>query len=150
MQKENACPIDDHVVYNPLTWETAPSKDKVNQLGSQAKHLLANQPGLDLFIPGTGLSIKQIKPHHVTEVSQSSFQGNCNKKKGSAETAQNLTLNGFSYPCTRDAGSSLLNTQKPRHLKFSRHMKGLVLIPKAHADTVTDKIVDTDLRLCAN
>ncbi|KAL7991574.1 hypothetical protein Chor_015830 [Crotalus horridus] len=150
LQKENACPIDDHVVYNPLTWETATSKDKVNQLGSQAKHFLAKQSGLDLFIPGTGLSIKQIKPHHVMEVSQSSFQGNCNKKTNSAATEQNLTLNGFSYPSTRDAGSSLLNTQKPKHLKFSRHIKGLVLIPKAHADKFTDKVVGTDLRLCAN
>ncbi|XP_070588004.1 E3 ubiquitin-protein ligase ZSWIM2 isoform X1 [Erythrolamprus reginae] len=150
LQKENSCPIDGHVVYNPLTWETAASKDKVNQLGSQAKHLLAKQPGLDLFIPGTGLSTKQIKPHYVTEASQSSFQGNCNKKKNSAETEQNLTLNGFSFPCTRDAGSSLLNTQKPRQLKFSRHMKGLVLIPKANADKCTNKVVGTDLRLYAN
>ncbi|XP_026523813.1 E3 ubiquitin-protein ligase ZSWIM2 [Notechis scutatus] len=150
LQKENACPIDDHVVYNPLTWETATSKDKVNQLGCQPKHLLAKQPGLDLFMPGTGLSIKQIKPHHATEVPQSSFQGKCNKKKNSAETEQNLTLNGFSYPCTRDAGSSLLNTQKPKHLKFSRHVKGLVLIPKAHADKFTDKIVGTDFRVSPN
>uniref|UniRef100_A0A8C6XKS8 Zinc finger SWIM-type containing 2 n=1 Tax=Naja naja TaxID=35670 RepID=A0A8C6XKS8_NAJNA len=150
LQKENACPIDDQVVYNPLTWETATSKDKVNQLGCQPKHLLAKQPGLDLFIPGTGLSIKQIKPHHVMEVPQSSFQGKCNKKKNAAETEQNLTLNGFSYPCTRDAGSSLLNTQKPRHLKFSRHVKGLVLIPKAHADKFTNKVVGIDFRVSPN
>ncbi|KAM3856353.1 E3 ubiquitin-protein ligase ZSWIM2 [Vipera latastei] len=150
LQKENACPIDDHVVYNPLTWETATTKDKVNQLGSQAKHFLAKQSGMDLFIPGTGLSTKQIKSHRVTEVSQSSFQGNYNKKANSAETEQNLTLNGFSYPSIRDAGSTLLNTQKPRHLKFSRHIKGLVLIPKARVDKFTDKVVGTDLRLCAN
>ncbi|XP_015261420.1 PREDICTED: E3 ubiquitin-protein ligase ZSWIM2, partial [Gekko japonicus] len=26
LQKENGCPIDGHVVYNPLTWQNAPSK----------------------------------------------------------------------------------------------------------------------------
>ncbi|KAM6461481.1 E3 ubiquitin-protein ligase ZSWIM2 isoform 1-T1 [Liasis olivaceus] len=149
LQKENACPIDGQVVYNPLTWETAPSKDKVNQLGSQAKSLLAKQPELELFIPGTGLSAKQMKPHHVMEASQGSFQGDCNKK-GSAETEQNLILNGFSYPCTRDSGPSLFSTQKPRNLKFSRHIKGLVLVPKAHVDKFTYKVVGTASRLCTN
>ncbi|XP_061464244.1 E3 ubiquitin-protein ligase ZSWIM2 [Rhineura floridana] len=142
LHKENACPIDGHIVYNPLTWDSVPSNGTVNPITSQAKNKITKQNEQELFIPGTGLLAKQMKPGHVPEKSQEC----CNKKKSPSEFEQNLTLSGFSYTCTRNSASSLHSTQTTRNLKFSRYAKGLALTPKPRADVFTQKAIGTALR----
>nr|XP_056717181.1 E3 ubiquitin-protein ligase ZSWIM2 [Euleptes europaea] len=131
LRKENGCPIDDHVVYNPLTWEDVPSRGKENPLATQAKNKLAEQTEQELFIPGTGLFIKGINPGYGSEKSQI----HCNKKKSPSEFEQDLTLNGFSYGHMRSAVSGQHSIRKTGNLKFSRYVRGLTFIPKSHSDT---------------
>ncbi|XP_053265153.1 E3 ubiquitin-protein ligase ZSWIM2 isoform X1 [Podarcis raffonei] len=145
LHKENACPIDGHIVYNPLTWENVRSKGKVTPIMSQAKNKFTKQDEQELFIPGTGLLVKQMKPGHVLEKSQSQIQVRC-KKKNNSECEESLTRNGFNCTCTRSSASSQHSTQKIRNLKFSRYAKGLSLIPKPHADVFTQEAIGTALR----
>nr|XP_020666288.1 E3 ubiquitin-protein ligase ZSWIM2 isoform X2 [Pogona vitticeps] len=119
LHKENACPIDGQMVYNPLTWEMVPRKDKANLLAPKAKNSPTKQTEQQLFIPGTGLLAKQMKPGHIAEKTQTSPQGYHNKNVPS-ECEQNLTLNGISYTSAGDSVPNLYSTQKARSLKFSR------------------------------
>ncbi|XP_053127954.1 E3 ubiquitin-protein ligase ZSWIM2 [Hemicordylus capensis] len=146
LHKENACPIDGHVVYNPLTWEDAPKKGKVNLLESLAKNMLTKQIEQELFIPGTGLIVKQMKPGCLLEKPQSSLQRFCNKTTSPLEFQQNLTLKSFNYIHMRGTDSSQNSTPNTRNLKFSRYCKGLTLVPKSRAHMVTQKAAITDLR----
>uniref|UniRef100_A0ABM5EVZ1 E3 ubiquitin-protein ligase ZSWIM2 isoform X4 n=1 Tax=Pogona vitticeps TaxID=103695 RepID=A0ABM5EVZ1_9SAUR len=145
LHKENACPIDGQTVYNPLTWEMVPRKDKANLLAPKAKNSPTKQTEQQLFIPGTGLLAKQMKPGHIAEKTQTSPQGYHNKNVPS-ECEQNLTLNGISYTSAGDSVPNLYSTQKARSLKFSRYVKGLVLIPKPDANVFMQKSVGTGLR----
>ncbi|XP_028603786.2 E3 ubiquitin-protein ligase ZSWIM2 isoform X4 [Podarcis muralis] len=145
LHKENACPIDGHIVYNPLTWENVRSKGEVTPIMSQAKNKFTKQDEQELFIPGTGLLVKQMKPGHVLEKSQSQIQVRC-KKKNNSECEESLTQNGFNCTCTRSSASSQHSTQKIRNLKFSRYARGLSLIPKPHADVFTQEAIGTALR----
>nr|XP_020666287.1 E3 ubiquitin-protein ligase ZSWIM2 isoform X1 [Pogona vitticeps] len=145
LHKENACPIDGQMVYNPLTWEMVPRKDKANLLAPKAKNSPTKQTEQQLFIPGTGLLAKQMKPGHIAEKTQTSPQGYHNKNVPS-ECEQNLTLNGISYTSAGDSVPNLYSTQKARSLKFSRYVKGLVLIPKPDANVFMQKSVGTGLR----
>ncbi|XP_078249753.1 E3 ubiquitin-protein ligase ZSWIM2 isoform X3 [Pogona vitticeps] len=145
LHKENACPIDGQTVYNPLTWEMVPRKDKANLLAPKAKNSPTKQTEQQLFIPGTGLLAKQMKPGHIAEKTQTSPQGYHNKNVP-LECEQNLTLNGISYTSAGDSVPNLYSTQKARSLKFSRYVKGLVLIPKPDANVFMQKSVGTGLR----
>ncbi|XP_054826796.1 E3 ubiquitin-protein ligase ZSWIM2 [Eublepharis macularius] len=123
LHKENACPIDGHVVYNPLTWEDVPRKGKVNPLACQARNKLANQMEKELFIPGTGLFIKQIKPGYGSAKSQI----HCNTKKNPSEFEQDLILNGFNCSHMRISESGQHSSLKTGHLKFSRYYSKISL-----------------------
>lgn len=115
-------------MYNPLTWDALSSQAKLNPVAHQANSKL-KQLEENLFIPGTGLRIKQLKPQHVPKTKESQIR--CDKNKSTPESEQDLTLNGFSYPCMRHTDSSQHSTQLARNLKFSRHVKGLALVLKA-------------------
>ncbi|XP_060113298.1 E3 ubiquitin-protein ligase ZSWIM2 [Heteronotia binoei] len=130
LRQENGCPIDGHVVYNPLTWEDVPSKGKENPLASQAKNKVAEQADRELFIPGTGLCIQGTK-HGL---SSEKCQTHC---EGPSESEQDLTLNGFSYSHTRNFSSGQPSVGKTGNLKFSRYFRGLTLIPRSHPDTIS-------------
>ncbi|KAL8183588.1 UNVERIFIED_CONTAM: hypothetical protein K2H54_046508 [Gekko kuhli] len=127
LRKKNGCPIDGHVVYNPLTWQDVPSKVKENPFASEVKNKLAEQAEQELFIPGTGLFIQGTKPGYGSE--------KCEMRcKGPSEFEQDLTLNGFSYGHMRSSGSGQPNIRKTGNLKFSRHVRGLALFPRARSD----------------
>ncbi|XP_044301134.1 E3 ubiquitin-protein ligase ZSWIM2 isoform X3 [Varanus komodoensis] len=143
LHKENACPIDGHLVYNPLTWEDVPTKG--NPLASQAKMYLEKQIEQELFIPGTGLLVQQMKPGLIPDSCFSSPQGCLEKKKSPSESEKKLTLNGLSSTSAGDLNPSLYSTQKIRNLKFSRYVKGLALTPKPRADVFTEKAIGTSL-----
>lgn len=147
LHKENACPIDGYVIYNPLTLEDVPGKCKVNQLVSQTKNKPAKESEQELFIPGTGLIAKPLKPGPDLEKSQSTTSLKANKKKGPSAFQQNLTLNGFSCTSLKGTDSSQDIAPKMRHLKFSRYVKGLAFIPKSHSEVFTQQLpVVTGLR----
>nr|XP_060636244.1 LOW QUALITY PROTEIN: E3 ubiquitin-protein ligase ZSWIM2 [Anolis sagrei ordinatus] len=141
--KENACPIDGHIVYNPLAWDNLRTKDKVNLSASEGAIKLAKQSDHELFIPGTGLLSRPMKPGHVLEKTQTRPEECCKETKSQIDLKQNLTVNGFSYTPTRNSGLNLNSIQKARNLKFSRYIKGLALIPKPAA---TQNSVASDLR----
>ncbi|XP_042302387.1 E3 ubiquitin-protein ligase ZSWIM2 isoform X2 [Sceloporus undulatus] len=128
LHKENACPIDGHLVYNPLAREDVPFKDKPNLSESQEKNNVAKQNEQELFIPGTGLLSKPMKS--MLRKIQANLQGRCNKMKSQTELDHNLTLSGFTYIPTRHSGPSLNSIQKARNLMFSRYAKGLAHMPK--------------------
>ncbi|XP_048339294.1 E3 ubiquitin-protein ligase ZSWIM2 isoform X1 [Sphaerodactylus townsendi] len=132
LRKENGCPIDGHVVYNPLTQEDVSSRGKETPSATQAKNQLAEQTERELFALGTGLFIKGINPSSGSEKSQI----HCNKKKSPSEFEQDLTLNSFSHVHTRSADSGQGSVQKTGNLKFSRYLRGLALVPRSHLDTV--------------
>lgn len=113
---------------------------------SQAKNNPVKQTEQELFVPGTGLIVKQLKPGRTLEKSQSSISLKTNKKTGPSALQQNLALNGFSYTSVRERDSHQHIAPKIRHLKFSRYVKGLALIPKSHSDVLTQETVVTSLR----
>lgn len=110
-------------MYNPLTWEGAPSKRKENPLTSQAKNKPAEQAKQELFISGTGLFSEGTKPGCGSE----KCEMHC---KSPSEFEQDLTLNGFSYSQMRSSGSGQPSIRKVENLKFSRYVKGMSLFPK--------------------
>ncbi|XP_077175478.1 E3 ubiquitin-protein ligase ZSWIM2 [Paroedura picta] len=130
LHKENGCPIDGHVVYNPLTWKDVPSKGKENPLGSQAQNKLAGKGEQELFIPGTGLFIQGTKPGHGSEKCQTAC-------KGPSEFKQDLILNSYRYDRMRSSGTGPSSIRKTGNLKFSRYVRGLALVPRSHSDTIS-------------
>ncbi|XP_062819523.1 E3 ubiquitin-protein ligase ZSWIM2 isoform X2 [Anolis carolinensis] len=131
--KDNACPIDGHIVYNPLAWDNLQTKDKVNLSASEGEIKQAKQSDQDLFIPGTRLLSRPMKPGPVLKKTQARPEECCKETKSQTDLKPNLTLNGFSYNSKRDSGFNLNSIQKARNLKFSRYFKGLALIPKPAA-----------------
>ncbi|KAJ1113150.1 hypothetical protein NDU88_001405 [Pleurodeles waltl] len=68
---EDACPLDKQVLYNPLTWKEVTGNEKLNNPGSVTSSTrLSNTKEAELFVPGTGLFIKQKVHGHVEEMSQ--------------------------------------------------------------------------------
>ncbi|KAG7466823.1 hypothetical protein MATL_G00146400 [Megalops atlanticus] len=59
LQQSDSCPLDGHVVYNPLTWRRAGSKSKPKEAPpTQGQTKLPDQLQQDLFVPGLGLQVK--------------------------------------------------------------------------------------------
>ncbi|KAM7096816.1 E3 ubiquitin-protein ligase ZSWIM2, partial [Ciconia maguari] len=74
LQQRNTCPIDEYVVYNPLTWKDTPTNHGNYPLGSHAKvSKLAKQVEPEICVSGNGLFLKEISSEHASESSQNSF-----------------------------------------------------------------------------
>ncbi|XP_036395914.1 E3 ubiquitin-protein ligase ZSWIM2 [Megalops cyprinoides] len=59
LQQSNSCPLDGHIIYNPLTWKRAGSKSKPKEAPpTQGPPKLPDQLQQDLFVPGLGLQVK--------------------------------------------------------------------------------------------
>ncbi|XP_069492269.1 E3 ubiquitin-protein ligase ZSWIM2 [Ambystoma mexicanum] len=68
---EDACPVDKHVLYNPLTWKETSANENANVSDPQlSSNRLANLKETALFIPGTGLFSKQTNHGYASELSQ--------------------------------------------------------------------------------
>lgn len=70
--KCNSCPIDGQVIYNPLTWKETTVNGHAHQSVSDTDYPHQEEP--ELFIPGTGLILKQNRlgflphlPQHMSE-----------------------------------------------------------------------------------
>ncbi|XP_049628886.1 E3 ubiquitin-protein ligase ZSWIM2 [Suncus etruscus] len=68
----NSCPIDGQVIYNPLTWKETTVNGHAHQSVSNTDYPHQEEP--ELFIPGTGLILKQNRlgflphlPQHMPE-----------------------------------------------------------------------------------
>lgn len=65
-----ARPIDQYIVYNPLTWKDMPAKHGNYSTGSHANvSKLAKQVEPEICVSGNGLFLKQISPEHTPESS---------------------------------------------------------------------------------
>ncbi|XP_064924994.1 E3 ubiquitin-protein ligase ZSWIM2 [Columba livia] len=80
LQQRNTCPIDEYVVYNPLTWKDTPAKQGNYPTGC---HPDLSQPAKqvepEMCVSGSGLFLKQIPSKNASESSQSSFRKLSNK-----------------------------------------------------------------------
>ncbi|KAM9287321.1 LOW QUALITY PROTEIN: E3 ubiquitin-protein ligase ZSWIM2 [Morus bassanus] len=75
LQQSSTCPIDEYVVYNPLTWKDMSAKHRNYPTGSHANvSKLAKQVEPEIYVSGNGLFLKQISSEHASESSQSNLK----------------------------------------------------------------------------
>ncbi|XP_022423980.1 E3 ubiquitin-protein ligase ZSWIM2 [Delphinapterus leucas] len=92
LHKCNSCPIDGQVIYNPLIWKDRAVNGHAHQSVSHTNIIhLSKQEEPELFIPGTGLVLKQnglgilpIIPQHNSE--------KLNTPQSPIDTYQNITI----------------------------------------------------------
>ncbi|XP_010073540.1 PREDICTED: E3 ubiquitin-protein ligase ZSWIM2, partial [Pterocles gutturalis] len=80
LQQRNTCPIDEYVVYNPLTLKNTPAKHE-NYPTSSHTNLsnLGKEMEPEICVSGKGFFLKQISSEQASEISQHSFRKLANK-----------------------------------------------------------------------
>ncbi|XP_003944255.1 E3 ubiquitin-protein ligase ZSWIM2 [Saimiri boliviensis] len=72
--KCNSCPVDGQVIYNPLTWKNAAMTGQAHQSVANRDIIhLSKQEEPELFIPGTGLVLKQNRLGILPSIPQCDF-----------------------------------------------------------------------------
>ncbi|XP_058404633.1 E3 ubiquitin-protein ligase ZSWIM2 [Diceros bicornis minor] len=123
--KCNSCPIDGQVIYNPLTWNNTAVNGHAHQSVSNTDitHLL-KQEEPELFIPGTGLVLKQNRLGILPSIPQ------CNSKKlntpqSPTDTYQNITINDLFSIKLDDSNSRKLIYEYKISQHFPRYLQDL-------------------------
>uniref|UniRef100_A0A8C7EHH9 Zinc finger SWIM-type containing 2 n=1 Tax=Nothoprocta perdicaria TaxID=30464 RepID=A0A8C7EHH9_NOTPE len=115
LHQRNTCPIDEYVVYNPLTWKAMSTKDEICLTGSHRNiSKLSEQAAPEIFVSGNGLFLKQTLSGHISESLQRSFKKPHNKgvpdSLSSFETSFCSKTNTISPRKDGKAPSGLLTT----------------------------------------
>ncbi|XP_062935892.1 E3 ubiquitin-protein ligase ZSWIM2 [Cynocephalus volans] len=115
--KCNSCPIDGQVVYNPLIWKDAAMNGQARQSVSNTGITHASkQEEPKLFIPGTGLVLKQNRFGILPSISQHHSE-KLNTPQSSTDTYQNVTIDDL---CTIKSDDSNLRKLMYEY-KISQH-----------------------------
>ncbi|KAF4026311.1 hypothetical protein G4228_018522 [Cervus hanglu yarkandensis] len=95
LHKCNSCPIDGQVIYNPLIWKDRAVNGYVHHSVSNTDIThLPKQEDPELFIPGTGLVLKQNKPGILPILPQSNSE-KLNTPQSPNDTYQNITIDNL-------------------------------------------------------
>ncbi|KAL0626411.1 E3 ubiquitin-protein ligase ZSWIM2 [Plecturocebus cupreus] len=90
--KSNSCPIDGQVIYNPLTWKNAAMNGQAHQSVSNRDIIhLSKQEEPELFIPGTGLVLKQNRLGLLPSIPQYNFD-KLNALQSPKDAYENITV----------------------------------------------------------
>nr|XP_010990058.2 E3 ubiquitin-protein ligase ZSWIM2 [Camelus dromedarius] len=91
--KCNSCPIDGQVIYNPLTWsDTAVNGHAHQSVPNTGITHLSKQEEPELFIPGTGLILKQNRLGILPNIPQHNSE-KLNTPQSPTNTYQSITIN---------------------------------------------------------
>ncbi|XP_030065510.1 E3 ubiquitin-protein ligase ZSWIM2 [Microcaecilia unicolor] len=119
--EDNSCPVDGQVLYNPLTWKVVATGEKTGLSKPQANTFsLSKQQEEELFIPGIGLSYKQMKFEHA----QGNPPGNNQWPTGSR---QPLPSKGLSYLSICEPSSKKDGVTQHTMLQPPRYVQDLSL-----------------------
>ncbi|XP_053763070.1 E3 ubiquitin-protein ligase ZSWIM2 isoform X3 [Panthera pardus] len=128
LYKCNSCPIDGQVIYNPLIWKDTAVNGHTHQSISNTNIThLSKQEEPELFIPGTGLVLKQNRLEILPSIPQHDSE-KLNTPESPTDTYQNITID--------DLFSIKLDDSNSRRLiyeyKISQHF------PKYLQDSLTE------------
>ncbi|XP_004601269.2 E3 ubiquitin-protein ligase ZSWIM2 [Sorex araneus] len=121
--KCNSCPIDGQVIYNPLTWKETTVNGHSHQSVSNTDFThLTKQEEPELFIPGTGLVLKQNRlrnlPHiHVSE--------KLNTPQSPTDTYQNISIDYLKPTKLQETISRKLTYEYKISQHFPRYLQDL-------------------------
>ncbi|XP_035160213.2 E3 ubiquitin-protein ligase ZSWIM2 isoform X2 [Callithrix jacchus] len=123
IHKCNSCPIDGVVIYNPLTWKNAAMNGQAHQSVSNRDIIhLSKQEEPELFIPGTGLVLKQNRLGILPSIPQCNFD-KLNMLQSPKDAYENITI-GYLCSIKLDNSSKLTYEYKISH-HFPRYLQDL-------------------------
>nr|XP_035160213.1 E3 ubiquitin-protein ligase ZSWIM2 isoform X2 [Callithrix jacchus] len=123
IHKCNSCPIDGVVIYNPLTWKNAAMNGQAHQSVSNRDIIhLSKQEEPELFIPGTGLVLKQNRLGILPSIPQCNFD-KLNMLQSPKDAYENITI-GNLCSIKLDNSSKLTYEYKISH-HFPRYLQDL-------------------------
>ncbi|KAM8806596.1 E3 ubiquitin-protein ligase ZSWIM2 [Eudromia elegans] len=104
LHRKNTCPIDDYVVYNPLTWKAMPAKHDICLTASHRNvSKLSEQVEPEIFVSGNGLFLKQTLSGPTSESPQSCFKKLYNK---------NVPLSSSSFDTSFCSRTNIISSRK--------------------------------------
>ncbi|XP_008063885.1 E3 ubiquitin-protein ligase ZSWIM2 [Carlito syrichta] len=123
--KCNSCPIDGQVIYNPLIWKDTAKNGQAHQSVSNTDiiHSL-KQKETELFIPGTGLVLKQNKVGILPSIPQHNSKQQI-ITQSPTETCQNLTTHDLCSIKLDDSNSRKLIYERKISQHFPRYLQDL-------------------------
>lgn len=75
LHRKNTCPIDEYVIYNPLTWKDTPAKQENFPAGSHTSvKKLVKQGKPEMCVSGSQIYLKQGSSAYTSGCSESSFK----------------------------------------------------------------------------
>nr|XP_025869367.1 E3 ubiquitin-protein ligase ZSWIM2 [Vulpes vulpes] len=123
--KCNSCPVDGQVIYNPLIWKDTAVNGHAHQSTSNASVThLSKQEEPELFIPGTGLGLKQNRLGILPSIPQCN-SGKLDTPESSANTYQNITIDDQFSIKSDDSNSRKLIYEYKISQHFPRYLQDL-------------------------
>ncbi|XP_068542566.1 E3 ubiquitin-protein ligase ZSWIM2 isoform X1 [Anas acuta] len=116
LQRKNTCPIDEYVIYNPLTWKDTPAKQENFPAGSHTSvKKLVKQGKPEICVSGSQIYLKQGSSAYTSGRPESSFKKLSNNSV--PETQKDLRSFSDLHLGNSDPNSSRTLCNFPRHGK---------------------------------
>ncbi|XP_016009985.1 E3 ubiquitin-protein ligase ZSWIM2 [Rousettus aegyptiacus] len=123
--KCNSCPVDGQVIYNPLIWKDTAVNGHIHQSVSNTDTIhLSKQEEPGLFIPGTGLILKQNRPGILPSIPHHNSE-KLNTPQSSTDTYQNKTTDDLCSINLDDSNSRKLIYEYKISQHFPRYLQDL-------------------------
>ncbi|XP_069325974.1 E3 ubiquitin-protein ligase ZSWIM2 [Eulemur rufifrons] len=123
--KCNSCPVDGQVIYNPLIWKNTTMNGQTQQSISNIDIIHpSKQEESELFIPGTGLILKQNRPGILPSISQHNSD-KMNTPQSPTDTHQNITTDDLCSIKLDDSNSRKLIYEYKISQHFPRYFQDL-------------------------
>nr|XP_014710855.2 LOW QUALITY PROTEIN: E3 ubiquitin-protein ligase ZSWIM2 [Equus asinus] len=124
-QKCNSCPIDGQVIYNPLIWNNTAVNGHAHQSVSNTDIThLSKQQESELFIPGTGLVLKQNRLGILPGIPECNSE-KLNTPQSPTDTYQNITVDDLFSIKLDDSNSRKLIYEYKISQHFPRYLQDL-------------------------
>ncbi|XP_045662072.1 E3 ubiquitin-protein ligase ZSWIM2 [Ursus americanus] len=125
----NSCPIDGQVIYNPLIWKDTAVNGHTHQSISNTNIThLSKQEEPELFIPGTGLVLKQNRLGILPSIPQRNSE-KLNTPESLTDTYQNITIDDLLSIKLDDSNSRKLICEYKISQHFPRYLQDLPIGP---------------------
>ncbi|XP_032210860.1 E3 ubiquitin-protein ligase ZSWIM2 isoform X2 [Mustela erminea] len=123
--KCNSCPIDGQVIYNPLIWKDKAVSGHTHQSISNTNIThLSKQEELELFIPGTGLVLKQNRLGILPSITQHNSE-KLNIPESPTDTHQDIAIDDLFSIKLDDSNSRKLIYEYKISQHFPRYLQDL-------------------------
>ncbi|XP_007963768.3 E3 ubiquitin-protein ligase ZSWIM2 [Chlorocebus sabaeus] len=126
--KCNSCPIDGQVIYNPLTWKNSAVNGRAHQSVSNRDIIhLSKQKEPDLFIPGTGLVLKQNRLGILPSIPQCNFD-KLNTPQSPKDACENIPIDNLCSIQLDNSNSRKLTYEYKISQHFPRYLQDLPMV----------------------